>query len=216
MEAILTGNQGALAGDSATPSLLAGLRTWFKDANGVFDAGTTNTGFAAPPGPAAATPGTIRPLSFGYIDTAIRQTYDLGGEPTTMLMAPAWKQFISQYLYSSSARVAALYSDVGQGNRGGSTAQGSVDIYISDFGAMKMVPDRFLGHDGTVADTAHIYILDMKMWEVSYLRSFRTSKLARTGDAENRQMLVDYSLVCRNIDGSQVVADLDPAQPIVP
>lgn len=216
MEAILTGNQGALAGNSATASLLAGLRTWFEDDNGVFAVDTTNTGFSAAPGPQAATPGTARALSWSYVDTAIRQAYDLGGEPETILMAPAWKQAISQFLFTSSARVAALYSDQGAKPKGGATAQGSVDVYISDFGTMKMVPDRFLGHNGTVADTAHIYVLDMKMWEVAYLRSFRTSKLARTGDAENRQMLVDYTLVSRNVDASQVVADLDVTLPVAP
>ena len=207
MEATLTGNQGALAGDSSTASLLAGLRTWLVT-NMESAAGTVNTGYSAAPGPAAATPGTARNPEWNFIDTVIRKCYDSGGEPDTMLVTPTMKQLVSNYLFSSSARVAALYSDAGQTERT-LKANAAVDVYISDFGVLQIVPDRFLGHNGTVADDSNIYILDMSMWEVSYLRNFRTKKLAITGDAESKQLLVDYTLVSRNEAASGAVTDLN-------
>ena len=213
MEAILTSNQAAAAGDSSTASTTAGLRTWFTTNND--DAGDALTpGWAAPPGPDATTPGTPRGMAWSMVDGVVRSCYDAGGEPDCIMCSPTKKQAISSYLFTSSARVAALYSDQA-GKSAGLTAQGAVDVYISDFGVLDIVPNRFLGHDGSAADNTNVYILEKDMWEVSFLRSFRTKKLAVTGDAENRQLLVDYALISRNEAASGVVGDLTD-DPIVP
>ncbi len=213
MEAILTSNQAAAAGDSSTASTTAGLRTWFTTNND--DASDAVTpGWAAPPGPDATTPGTPRGMAWSMVDGVVRSCYDAGGEPDCIMCSPTKKQAISSYLFTSSARVAALYSDQA-GKSAGLTAQGAVDVYISDFGVLDIVPNRFLGHDGSIADDTNVYILEKDMWEVSFLRSFRTKKLAVTGDAENRQLLADYALISRNEAASGVIGDLTN-DPIIP
>ena len=126
------------------------------------------------------------------------------------------KRVISTYLYSSSARVAALYSDVGQKRTdGGAAAQSAVDVYISDFGALKIVPNRFIGYtQGAGAPNDNVYVLDMSLWATGYLRPFRTIEVARSGDAEKRLLLVDYSLIYRQEMGNGVVADIDKTAPM--
>ena len=54
-----------------------------------------------------------------------------------------------------------------------------------------VVPDRFLGDD--VA-----YVLDPSMAKVAYLRPFKSTKLAKTGDSEKTMMNVEYTLVVNN------------------
>ncbi len=230
MEAILTGNQGALAdADGDTATLLGGLRACYRDAiaasaeqttalvagdgaNGGVTPGTTYV-------PAAATDGTARAMSETLLGDAITACYINGGEPDTIMVSPTMKRVMSQYLYTSSARVAAMYSDVGQKRTdGGSAAQASVDVYVSDFGALKIVPNRFMGWDTTnhVPRDRDVHVLDMSLWATMYLRSFRTINVAKSGDAEKRLLLVDYSLQYKQEMGSGGVFDVDHTTAMVP
>ena len=225
MEAILTSNQAAVPDvDGDTASLLGGLRSCFRD--GVAPEQTTalvgattgaNGGVGAAGYPEAATAGDLRALSQTLLDDSITAIYQNGGEADTIMLSPTMKRVLSTYLYSSSARVAALYSDVGQSKgNSGATAQSSVDIYISDFGALKIVPNRFIGYQNSGGGGAHageptanVYILDMAMWAVLYLRPYRVIDVARTGDARKRLLLCDYSLQFKEEMASGVVADID-------
>lgn len=224
MEAILTGNTTATPDlDGDTASLLGGLKAAFrtnlatesltvmKAADGTLRANTTTV-------PTAYVDGTARTLTETLLRQAIQAAYENGGDPDTIMVAPALKTLISTYLFTSSARVAALYSDVGQKRSdGGAAAQGSVDVYISDFGAMKIVPNRFLGYvTGTGPDESVLYILDMSLWATLYLRSFRTKKIAPSGDAEKRLLFVDYSLQYKEEMGNAAVYDINPANPMEP
>jgi hypothetical protein len=46
------------------------------------------------------------------------------------------------------------------------------------------------------------------MWEVAYLRPFGVQDLAKTGDAEKKQLLVEYTLVAKNEAANGKIADL--------
>ena len=217
MEAILTGNQTATPdADGDTASLLGGLKASFRDplanetanvvplGGGTVRAETTTV-------PTAATPGTPAAMTEAALKAAVEAAYMNGGEPDCIMLSPTNKTNLSTYLYTSSARVAAMYADVGQSKGdGGAVAQSSVDVYISDFGALKIIPNRFLGYiTGTGVDNTSTYVLDMSMWATLYLRSFRTKNVATTGDAEKRLLLVDYSLQNKEEMASALVMDVD-------
>ena len=209
VEAIITGNQASLKGDSSTASTTGSLRAWLET-NALVDATSgANGGFNTTTRvvDAATDSSATRALTETLLRTVIRQCYEEGGEPSVIMVAPSMKQVISEYLFTSSARVATLYSDQ-EGQKTG-TAMGTVDVFISDFGSLKIVPNRFQGHTGTAARDRDVFVLDTGLWSLDYLRKYRTHKLARTGDAENRQMLVDYGLRSKNEKGSGVIADVD-------
>jgi hypothetical protein len=46
------------------------------------------------------------------------------------------------------------------------------------------------------------------MAAVSYLRPFQTIELAKTGDAETTQLLVEYTLEVKNEAAHGIIADL--------
>jgi hypothetical protein len=56
------------------------------------------------------------------------------------------------------------------------------------------------------AETA--LVLDMDYWAVAYLRNFQQLEIARTGDSEKRQIICEYTLVCRTELASGKVSDL--------
>lgn len=212
METIMTGNQGSATGDSSTASFLGALRAWYTT-NTSLGATGANGGWAAGQ-VTAATDGTPRALTETALRLVIESCYTNGGEPDTIMVTPTVKTLVSEYLFSSSARIATLYRDEA-GGQNQATAIAAVDVFVSDFGALKIIPNRFQGHNGTVPRHRDVHVLDMALWETRYLRGFQTKPLARTGDAENRQLLVDYTLCSKQQEGSGVVADVDHTTPMV-
>ena len=48
----------------------------------------------------------------------------------------------------------------------------------------------------------------MDMWELATLRDIQTVSLAKTGDTEREQLIVEYALCSKNEAASGMVADL--------
>jgi hypothetical protein len=80
---------------------------------------------------------------------------------------------------------------------------GAADTYVSDFGNLTIVPNRFQrGRDA--------FVLDWDFIQVDYLRPFKQQPLAKTGDAEKRLLIVEYGLRVKNEKALGIVADLTP------
>ena len=79
-------------------------------------------------------------------------------------------------------------AEVGRNDQ--SRASGNNMVYVSNFGEHTVVPSRF-SRDQT------ILVLDMDYWAVSYLRPFTQFPLAKTGDSERRELLVEATLESR-------------------
>jgi hypothetical protein len=77
----------------------------------------------------------------------------------------------------------------------------SIDIYDSDFGQLRVVPNRF-------QDVNYAFVLQLDMWAAAYLRQFQLTKIAKTGDSETRQLIVEYTLESRNEKASGAIYDL--------
>ena len=163
MESILLSDQAGGAGTSSTARTLTGLAQWI----------TTNT---------VDTESGV--LTEDMLKSAVLQAYNSGGEPSVLLVSPSNKQVVSTFPGIAEQRFMA------PGNKP-STIIGTADIYMSDFGTMSVVPDRFLS-DGIS------YVLDPAMASVAYLRPFKKTKLAKTGDSEKYMMNVEYTLVVKN------------------
>lgn len=185
MEAILTQNQGYTVGDSVTARTTRSLESFYQTntSRGATGAnGTTTTG---------ATDGTQRPFTEALLKDVIQQCWTSGGSPNYVMVGPKNKQVASGFTGG------ATRFDKSEDKR----LTAAVDVYISDFGELRIIPNRF-----SRDRTAHV--LDMEYWSVKYLRPFRQWPLAKTGDSEKRQLLVEYALCAKNEAASGVVADL--------
>jgi hypothetical protein len=158
---------------------------------------------------------TAQAISEATIKAMMQAAYENGGDPTMLISVPTAIQLFSDWLFNSSARVATLQSYVDQGNRttnrsgGGVAAQGAVNIFVTNFGTLELVPDRFQPNSGT--NKADMYLIDPTTWERSYLQGYETKELARTGLGENREITVDVTLVALNPEANAVVADCNLA-----
>ena len=78
--------------------------------------------------------------------------------------------------------------------------------YESDFGTLKVVPNRFLRAGGR-----DCLVLQDDMWAVAWLRPIYSFDLSKTGDSIRKEIVGEYALVARNEKSSGIVADLTSA-----
>jgi len=119
------------------------------------------------------------------IRTVMEECWEAGAKPDILMCDGVIKQAISQLSQSvSDLRTTA-------NNQSPAFVVAAVDVYVSDFGNLKIVPNRLMP-----AQTA--YFLDYSFWDIAYLRPFMTHDLARTGDSMAQQLVVEYGLRAKN------------------
>lgn len=115
----------------------------------------------------------------------MEQCWTAGAKPTVLMCDGVIKQQISALSQSvSELRTAA-------NDKSPAYVVAAVDIYVSDFGNLQIVPNRLMP-----AGTA--YFFDYDYWDVAYLRPFMTHDIARLGDSEAQMLIVEYGLRSKN------------------
>ena len=178
----------------STARVLGGLQTWLAT-NGDF--GTS--GSAGATGTTARTNGTNRTFEESLLKTVVKEVFESGGSPKVLMVTPAHKQTVSAFAGIAAQRYMAP-SDAP------TTIIGAADVYLSDFGSMSVVPNRFMLSGNSANEVA--FVLDPEYAAVAYLRPFFTNDLANTGDSAKTQLLVEYTLEVKNEAAHGIVADL--------
>ncbi len=209
VEAIMLTNQGSQKdAGSGTPGNSAGLGAWITQ--GV-DNGTTAGGWQSGTGLVTARTGSGDGADVAGTEQMVRDTiktvYEKGGESTVFMSTPSAVEGFSNYLFTSSARVAALQSDVNQ-QRSAVTATGAVNVFVADFGTVELVSNRLQQVEGTATEV-NVFILDPTMLRISYLHGYRVEPLAKQGLSDSRQMAVDWTLAVLNEEAQGIVAGID-------
>ena len=193
MEAILLSNQTAANGNSTTARNLGGLQAWLAS-----NTSNGSGGSAGANGTTARTTGTDRAFTATLLNTVMQSCFTNGGSPTLLLVTPAQKVVASTF-----SGIATRYRDVPANQQ--AQIINAADVYVSDFGIIQIVPDRFIPNSDN-DDTA--FLLDTEMAAVAYLRPFQTNELAQVGDAELTQLLVEYTLEVKNEAAHGIISDL--------
>ena len=195
MEKTLLSNNVAAAGDSTTARTLGGLQAWLNTNAVLGSGGTAGSG-----GTTARASGTDAAFTEAMLKSAVKQAFVQGGNPTVLMVTPTQKQVVSGFAGIAAQRYEAPSNKA-------STIIGAADVYLSDFGTVSVVPNRFMtadsGDGGEVA-----FVLDPEYAAVAYLRPFQTNELAKTGDSEKTQLLVEYTLEVKNEKAHAIIADL--------
>jgi hypothetical protein len=85
----------------------------------------------------------------------------------------------------------------------------AIDVYVSDFGTLQIVPTRFL-ETRTVA-ARDVFVLDPNYARIGFLQNVKQMPLARTGHAERRMISCEYGLQVDNQAAHGVIADINGA-----
>jgi hypothetical protein len=193
METILAANQGRDAGSSTSARKLGALLSWIKTNTSKGTSGTDPTTI----GVSTRSDGATRTFTEQLLKDEIASAFDSGGNPTMLIVNSGLKQKVSTFAGIAAQR----YMAPGDGP---TTIIGAADVYMSDFGQLSTVPDRFLR-------TRDAFLIDPEYAAVAYLRPFQTNDLAMTGDSEKTQILAEFTLEMRNEAAHALVADLNPA-----
>jgi hypothetical protein len=82
----------------------------------------------------------------------------------------------------------------------------TADIYVSQFGDLKIVPNRYIRKTSSV--DREIYGLDPEYLKIAVLRPMTTKELGATGDASKWMLRTEVTLQVSNEAAHFVVADL--------
>src|SRR5210317_1087307 len=195
MEKTLLSNNVAAAGNSSTARTLGGLQAWLST-NAVLGAsGTAGSG-----GTTARVSGTDAAFTEAMLKSAVKDTFEQGGNPSVLMVTPTQKQVVSGFAGIAEQRYQAPSNKP-------TTIVGAADVYLSDFGTLSVVPNRFMSADAD--DNGEVaFVLDPEYASIAYLRPFATNELAKTGDSEKTQLIVEYTLEVKNEAAHAIIADL--------
>ena len=189
IETAFVGNQGSSAGNATTARQAAGLRSMIT--NYVRATGTATT-LGTVPGYQSAdwtvsSDSTASTLLEADIRGAIEEAWTDGGNPEMLVVNSKQKRRIAAF--------AGATAFDGFGINNGKSAQGvvvgGVDMYVSDFGSHKVVLDRFIGQTAVLC-------LDPEYIGIAFLDNIKIEDLAKTGDAEKKMLVTEYTFVAQN------------------
>lgn len=196
METILLSNQGASAGSTPstapkTGSILSFIKTNVDKASDGVDPVYTTVPTDT------RTDGTQRDLTEDIFQNVLQMCWTEGAEVSEVMVGAYNKTVISGF----EGITEKVHNVTGQAKP---VIVSAADIYVSDFGTVKVVPNRWMrGRDALFLDYDYI--------DVAYLRPFKREKLAKTGDAEKYMLIVEYMLRVKNEKALGLAADLKTA-----
>jgi hypothetical protein len=195
MEATFLSAQVAVSGGTTTARKTAAFDSWLKTNTNNGNGTTGDYAYTTTPITArtAATTGTVRTYTETILKSVLAAAWASGGEPNMNILGPVNKQRnsgfagIAQLRHETGAKPAAVI--------------GASDIYVSDFGEISVVPDRF-------TQEACSFFVDPNMVSIATLRPFFTEELAKTGDSTKYHMIVEAGLQVDNEAAHGVARDL--------
>lgn len=133
------------------------------------------------------------PLTEANVLALHQVLFNEGAEPSVLMVKPADARIVAGFT-GASGRSRVI-------NDGAKTLVNAVDLYVSPFGELKVVINRFLKTD-------HALMFDPDMWRKAVLRPWSRTKLAVTGDNEMHMINGEYSLKHMNYKGSGKIINL--------
>jgi len=179
------------AGSATAARELGSIPTWIKT-NG--DAGTNGT-LSTGSGTDLPGDGTDRDLTEAILKTVIKEVYTSGGDMDMLVCPPSVKQVISGF-NANTTRF---------GPAGDKTEYAAIDVYSSDFGDVRIMPNRVMA----TTNDKNVFLIQRDMMATAYLRDFEIQDLAKTGDSEKKQLLCEYTLEVRNEAAHGIILDIE-------
>jgi hypothetical protein len=192
LETIYTGNTARSAGSASAGRVTAGLGAWI--ATNVNKAGD-GTNPTAVDGSDARNDGTQRDFTEAMLKDVMQQAYTSGGNPSVLMVGPYNKTVVSGFAGIAAQRYQAPTD-------GPTTIIGAADVYLSDFGALTVVPNRF-------SRERDAWCLDTEYASIATLRPIQAVDLAKTGDAEKKMLICETGLKVSNEKAHGLIADLN-------
>jgi len=191
MEKRCLGNYASVAATAGVAGQTAGALAWLTS-NVSRGSGGTNGGFSAGIVGAAGN-GTQRAYTEALLKTVLQSIWVSGGNPKMVITNGTQKQAEAAF-----QGLALNRRDTGDAPL---TIVAGADVYVSDFGKIAFVADRF-------ASSRDALIVDPEYFDLAVGEPITPFDLAVTGLAKRKGLRTEFALRCLNQAASGVVADL--------
>lgn len=207
MEAMCIGkNAASVTGSNAAARISGSLSSWLStNDNLTGGASPANRGTSGTAGgfsgsnTVAATDGTVRAFTQAMLDGVISKMYTNSGMVSDAIIfaGPSQKTNLTNF--------DGIASQI-QTNTANRTIMNTADVFASQFGDLKIVPNRYIRQTSNV--DREVYIVRPAYARLAVLRPIQEIRPAVTGDAEKRVLLVECTLQVDNEAAHGVIADL--------
>lgn len=179
---------------------MGGVQSWINGAN-VFDqeAGAFNSGTAT--GATVDTAGTATAFSLSAVDEVMQKIYEEGGKAGTLMMGPSVKRAFSAAAHGNTATSMNTRRNIDDSGK----LRQSVEIYESDFGSVKVVPNYVMGLGAGASD---IIAYDSANWSLATLRPLHNTDVGQQGDSTVGMMVEEVTLQCKNPAGNGMIVNV--------
>lgn len=193
VEVALLQNTTYNAGAAATARQTRGLEGW------LFTNSSVGAGAGALPVPSTNTApvaGTARTFTETLLKAASSSCFTNGGNPTMLHVGASHKLLVSAF---AGTNVRNINTEDGKLNT-------AINVYISDFHELKVVPNRFIrgGANGVAV------LVDPEYVAFRQLDGLVFNQMAKTGDAEKYLGTWEYGLEVTNEAAHAQIRDLSP------
>lgn len=189
MEAIMFATNQAFS-NGATRTLRS-FESWIRT-NAIRGVGGVNPADPNVTPGTTATDGTQAAFVEQNIKDSMKAAFTAGAKPRKLVMGPSCKVTASGFAGRTGS-----YADI---NKNVSSA--NITKYESDFGVLDFIPHPYLRSSGRT-----VLGIDDRMAKVAYLRKFKSYPLAKSGDADTREIISEYTLEMCNEAAHFVIAD---------
>jgi hypothetical protein len=139
-------------------------------------------------------------ITLADIDTVMQGIYEEGGNATTLMTSPKIRRDISALAHASGVNTRRNIDDTG-------SLRQSIDVYMSDFGDLAIVPNYVMGlnvptYTTATANTsfgnAFAFIYDPSYWALATLRPMSEVDVGQKGDSTVGMLVEEQTLECKN------------------
>lgn len=199
-------NVASATGNASTARRVGPLSSWLStNDNGTAGASPANRGTSGAAGgfsgsnTVAATDGTTRAFTQAMLDGVIGKLWQNSGMVDDALIMAGASQKTNLTNFDGIASQIQTQTST-------RTIMNTADVFASQFGDLKIVPNRYIRQTSNV--DREVYIVRPAYARLAVLRPIQEIRPAVTGDAEKRVLLCEYTLQVDNEAAHGVIADL--------
>lgn len=188
---------------------MGGFQSWVPAGNTVNASGGAITDGAGDGSNVPVSAGTAAAFSLSMVDQVMQNCYENGGQPNTLMMSPRIKR-----LFSTAAQGQVNNGNVRRNIDDTGKLRQSVEIYETDFGVVKVVPNYIMGHTGSGAGAANqagddnILVYDAANFKMATLRPLHHRDISEDGDRLRALMVHECTLECTNPAANGLIDNL--------
>ena len=190
---LIASTSGSNSGSDTTVRRCGSILAWMRTNTNSSTGATTGVDPTGNDGSGVRTNGTQRAFTEVQLKNVLQSVWVSGGKPECLMTGSFNKQVFSTFTGRASPIEQAATKKITAG----------VDAYESDFGILKVIPNRF-------SRQRDVWALQLDLWAVAFVSGRRmvSVPIAQTGDSVRRLILSEYTLESRNEKASGLVTDL--------